>query len=231
MGLFQDLYGTLKDTFQLGLGGVKLKNVSVGLVIKAVDGTTDAPITASKVNISGEILEINSDASGAAADWKYTIQRPAAGMSADVTLTLPVDDGSANQVLKTDGSGVLSWASAATTAHLMATNQTGLAYNTGTPLALFTLPDGAVIHQVDVIIDTPWTTGSAQVTIGIAAGGATSKYMAASENDLYAAAKTVFSVHPGVVPPGGTEALIATYSASTADAGAGRIIVHYSVPE
>jgi hypothetical protein len=126
MGLFSDLFGTLKDTFQLGLGGVKLKNVSVGLVVKAVDGTTDAPVTASKVNISGDVLDINSDAAGAAADWKYTIQRPAAGMTADVALTLPVDDGSANQVLKTDGSGVLSWASAATTTHLMATNSTSM---------------------------------------------------------------------------------------------------------
>ena len=30
-------------------------------------------------------------------------------MSSDVSFTLPADDGSANQVLKTDGSGVLSW--------------------------------------------------------------------------------------------------------------------------
>jgi hypothetical protein len=229
MGLFSDLFGTLKDTFQLSLGGVKLKNVSVGLVVKAVDGTTDAPITASKVNISGEILEFNSDAAGSGADWKYTVQRPAAGMSEAVTLTLPDVHGSANQVLQTDGAGVLSWATAGTTAHLMATNSTSLVFGSSTPLALFTLPDGAVIHQIDLIIDTPWATGSAQVTVGIA--GTTSKYMAASENDLYAAAKTVFSVHPGVVPPGGTEALIATYSASTADAGAGRIIIHYSVPE
>ena len=33
----------------------------------------------------------------------------AASLAADVTLTLPVDDGNNNQVLKTDGSGVLSW--------------------------------------------------------------------------------------------------------------------------
>jgi hypothetical protein len=31
-------------------------------------------------------------------------------MAANVTLTLPVDDGTANQVLATDGDGVLSWA-------------------------------------------------------------------------------------------------------------------------
>lgn len=228
MGLFSDLFGTLKDTFQLGLGGVKLKNVAAGLVVKAVDGTTDAPATASKINISGDVLEINSDAAGSAADWKYTLQRPVAGMTAAVTLTLPVDDGTPSQVIQTDGSGNLSFVSAGTTAHLMATNSTDIVFGSGTPVTLFTLPDGAVIHQVDIIIDTPWTTGAANITVGIA--GTTSKYMAATENDLYAAAKTVFSVHPGIVPPGGTEALIATYAASTANAGAGRIIVHYSIP-
>ena len=38
-----------------------------------------------------------------------TIQGPAHSANATYTLTLPVDDGDADQVLKTDGSGVLSW--------------------------------------------------------------------------------------------------------------------------
>ena len=33
----------------------------------------------------------------------------AASLAADVTLTLPVDDGASNQVLETNGSGALSW--------------------------------------------------------------------------------------------------------------------------
>jgi hypothetical protein len=36
-----------------------------------------------------------------------TLQAPA--LAADVTLTLPVDDGDSGQVLQTDGSGALSW--------------------------------------------------------------------------------------------------------------------------
>lgn len=43
---------------------------------------------------------------------KVTIQPPAT-LAADYTLTLPADDGSANQYLKTDGSGVLGWATLA----------------------------------------------------------------------------------------------------------------------
>ena len=73
------------------------------------DLEADAELTAAKVNVSGDVVEINSDAANAAADWKYTLQRPAAGMTAPVTLTLPVDDGAASQVLSTDGAGVLSW--------------------------------------------------------------------------------------------------------------------------
>lgn len=41
---------------------------------------------------------------------KVILQAPAT-LSADYTLTLPVDDGTANQILQTDGSGVLSWTS------------------------------------------------------------------------------------------------------------------------
>lgn len=62
----------------------------------------------------GDTLEINSDASSSGADWKYTLQRPTSGMAAAVTLTLPVDDGTPNQVLKTDGSGALAWIAPAT---------------------------------------------------------------------------------------------------------------------
>lgn len=43
---------------------------------------------------------------------KVTIQAPT--LAGDYTLTLPVDDGSADQVLKTNGSGVLSWVTALT---------------------------------------------------------------------------------------------------------------------
>jgi hypothetical protein len=45
---------------------------------------------------------------------KVIIKAPAT-LSDDYTLTLPTDDGAANQVLSTDGAGVLSWATVATT--------------------------------------------------------------------------------------------------------------------
>ena len=42
-------------------------------------------------------------------DTNYALIKAPAALVGNYTLTLPVDDGSANNVLKTDGSGVLSW--------------------------------------------------------------------------------------------------------------------------
>lgn len=93
-----------------GLPGVRLESNAGGLTVRDTGDTADAPATVSKLNVSGDAIEINSDAGGAGADWKYTIQRPASGMTAAVGLTLPPDDGAAGQVLQTDGAGVLTWA-------------------------------------------------------------------------------------------------------------------------
>ena len=42
-------------------------------------------------------------------DTNYALLKAPASLSANYTLTLPTDDGTANQVLSTDGNGVLSW--------------------------------------------------------------------------------------------------------------------------
>lgn len=92
-----------------GLPGVRLESNADGLSVRNSADTADAPATISKLNVSGDVVEINSDAAGAGADWKYTIRRPTVGMAAAVDLTLPPDDGAAGQVLQTDGAGVLTW--------------------------------------------------------------------------------------------------------------------------
>ncbi|MGH9894515.1 MAG: hypothetical protein ACREA0_21540, partial [bacterium] len=138
MALWQDLAGTLGAYIKVGLSGVRLKNSSGHLLVRNSGDSADAEITASKVKVSGEILEINSDAAGSGADWKYSLQRPASGMGAAVVLTLPVDDGTPDQVLKTDGSGVLSWVSAGNTALAKKVDTTTLAFNSSSPLAMFT---------------------------------------------------------------------------------------------
>ena len=225
-GMWSDLYGTLKDNLRLGLLGVRLKNSSGNLLVRNTGDSADAQVTASKLNMSGDVLDINSDAAGSGADWKYTIQRPTSGMGAAVTLTLPVDDGTPNQVMATDGSGVLSFISAASTASSDKIDSTSLAFGTSSPLTMFSTGSGDIIDEIEVVIDTAFD-GTPSLSIGVS--GTTSKYMATSEVDLTAVAASSFKVHPGLVAQG-VEALIATYSAGGATAGAARILVHYSTP-
>lgn len=226
MAMWSDLAGTVGAFFKLGISGVRLKNSSGNLLVRNTGDSADAELTASKVKVSGEILEINSDAAGSGADWKFTIQRPTSGMGAAVVLTLPVDDGTADQVLKTDGSGALSWTSAGNTALAEKVDTTTLAFDSTSPVAMFTTGAGDVINEVRIIIDTAFD-GTPSVSIGIS--GSTSKYMGATSVDLTAAAATVFTVHPGLAAQG-AESLIATYSAGSASVGSARIEVAYDTP-
>jgi hypothetical protein len=145
-------------------------------------------------------------------------------MTAAVTLTLPVDDGTPNQVLQTDGSGVTSWASAGSTASSDKVDTTTLAFGTASPLTLFSMGAGDVITKIQIVVDTAFD-GTPSVSIGIA--GTTSKYMASTEVDLKTAG--IYEVHPGLVAQG-AEALIATYAAGGATVGSARILIWTSTP-
>ena len=227
MSLFSDLIGTTKAFFKIGgTAGVRLKNSAGDLLVRNTGDSADAAVTASKVNVSGDVVDINSDAAGAGADWKYTIQRPTSGMTAAVTLTLPVDDGTASQVLSTDGNGNLSWVAAGDTALADKMDTTSLAFGTASPVAMFTTGAADIIDRIEVVIDTAFD-GTPTMSVGVA--GTTSKYMGTTDVDLTAIAATVFEVHPGL-PAGGAESLIITYSAGGASVGAARIIVHYGTP-
>ena len=225
MGIFSDLYGTTKDAFKLGLSGVKLKNSGGNLLVRNSADGADAEVTAAKVNVSGDSLVLNSDSAGTAADWKITLARPASGMSADVTLTLPVDDGTAGQVLSTDGSGNLSFVSAASTSLCDKVDTTSLAFGSSSPVSMFTTGAADVLNEVEIIVDTPFNGTAPSVSIGIS--GTASKYMAATEVDLKTAG--VYRVHPGLAAAG-IESLIATYAADGRSAGAARIQVFYATP-
>lgn len=225
-GIWQDLLGSVNSYFKVGLTGVRLKNSSGNLLVRNTGDSADAEATVSKINVSGNDVVVNSDAAGSGADWLYTLRRPSSGMGAAVVLTLPVDDGTADQVLKTDGSGALSWTAAGNTALAEKVDTTNLVFGTTSPLTLFTTGAADVINAVRITIDEAFD-GTPSVSIGIA--GTTSKYMAATQVDLNAAAGTIFEVHPGIVAPG-AEALIATYSAGSASAGAARIEIFYDTP-
>jgi hypothetical protein len=173
MGIFTDLLGTTRAYFKLGISGVRLKNSSGNLAVRNSVDSADAEITTSKANISGDVIDLNSDAAGAGADWKYTLQRPSSGMSAAVTLTLPPDDGTAGQVLQTDGSGNLSWVAAASTTLCDKVDTTTLAFGSTSPVAMFATGAADVVNKVRVTIDEAFD-GAPSASVGIA--GSTSKY-------------------------------------------------------
>lgn len=243
MGMFKDLFGTVKSYFRIGLTGPRLKNNGGALNVRNAGDSADAAITAGAAtlsgaltatvaNLTGETVTINSDAAGAGADWAYALTRPTSGMTAAVTLTLPVDDGTNGQVLQTNGTGTLSWASAGSTADLDHYETTSLAFGSGATVSMFTLPAGAVISHIEIVIDTAFdgTGPTPSMSVGIN-GGSASKYVAATEVDLTMAAATVFDISPGLPAPGGTEALeIAFTAGGGASAGAARAIVHYANP-
>ena len=224
---WDDLIGTVKSYLRIGLAGPRLKNDSGNLAIRNAGDSADAEITAAKVKVSGDDLELNSDAANSGADRKYTLRRPSTGMGAAVTLTLPPTDGSPNQVLKTDGGGNLDWTDAGDTSAAEKMDTTTLAFGSSSPVAMFTLPANNIINQIEVVVDTPFD-GTPSASVGIS--GQASKYVAASDIDLGAAAATVFQLHPGKPAEAGTEALIITYAAGGATVGSARIIVHYAQP-
>lgn len=230
MGLFADLIGTTKSFFQIGLGGVKLENSSGNLIVKDNAGNV-SDITVKKPFIQGDAIEINSDAAGAGADWKYTLQRPAAGQGAAVTLTLPPNDGSPGQVLTTDGDGVLTFETPESATPLLTVDTTTLNWNSAAEVAMFNLPVGAVIERVMTIIDTPFDGTSPTMSVGTTGAGA-AKYMAATQVNLAGSAKDVFESHPGEPEISGSpEALVITFAAGAgASAGSARVMVFYAIP-
>jgi hypothetical protein len=226
-GFWADMFGTLKSKFQIGgTAGTTLKNSSGNLVVRNAADSADAQTTTSQLNNSGDSIVINSDAAGTGADWKITVSRPTSGMTADVALTLPVDDGTPGQVLSTDGSGVLSWASAGSTASAVKVDTTSLAFGSTSPVTMFTTGASDVITEVEFIIDTAFN-GTPTASVGIS--GNTSKYTSSSALDLTAAAGTSFKFYPNMTAQG-AEALIITYSAGGASAGAARVHVYYATP-
>ena len=227
MSLFADLLGTTGAFVRIGLGStsVRLKNTGTALAVRNAADTADLPLTASQLSASGNDIVWNSDAAGSGADWAYTLRRPSSGMTAAVVLTLPIDDGTAGQVLQTDGAGVLTWASAGATGHMDKLDTTSLVFGSTSPVAMFTTGAGDVIDYIDVIVDTAFN-GTPTMSVGIT--GTTSKYVASGQVDLNTAG--TYRTHPGLTA-GGAESLIITYAAGSATAGAARVIVHYATPQ
>mgnify|MGYP001806138249 CR=1 FL=1 len=222
---WSDLVGTTLSFLRLGFAGPRLKDSAGHLVVRNAADTADAAITASAVNVSGDVLVLNSDATQAAADWTMTLQRDAANMTGNVTLTLPPTDGTSGQVLQTDGNGVMTWVDAGSTTLALKVNTTSLTFGDSSPIAVMTLPANNIISAIDVIVDTAFD-GTPSASVGIT--GTPSKYLSATALDLTGAAR--YSVHPDMAAPVANEPVIITYAAGGATQGSARVLIYYAEP-
>ena len=223
-----DALGTLLTKFQIGIGGVNLKNNSGNLLVRNSADNADAALTASQLNNSGDVIVINSDASGSAADWSVTFGRPSSGMTGNTAFRLPPNNGTAAFVLQTDGSGNTSWIANAGATNQGVTDTTALVFGSTSPIAMFTLPANASIKAVRVIVDTAFN-GTPSISVGIA--GTTSKYVASTQVDLLdVAGAKIYEIYPNTIPVNNAENLIITYAANGATVGAARVQVDYVIP-
>jgi hypothetical protein len=228
----KDLLGTVFAKFQVGIGGPQIKNSTGTLEVRNAADSAYAALRASGILVAGDSIILNEQSTGSGASWKMTVSRPSTGMTHDLTIIWPSADPSVGQALTVASFAsnivTLQWSSVTAGAQLMSVDTTSLAFGTASPIAMYTAPANAVEYMFEIIIDTPFSGGTPTLSIGIT--GTTSKYVSTGQVDLTAAAGTIFQVEPGVIPPGTTENVIATYSAGGATAGAARILGYYSVP-
>ena len=116
-----------------------------------IEGNSHATAPKTKIQITGEGA-IRFYETGDSEDAYIAIQAPAnlTGTTTNYTLTLPVDDGASGEVLQTNGSGVLSWAAAASGgialtdlsvgAEATAAGDGGISYASGTGVFTYTPP-------------------------------------------------------------------------------------------
>ncbi len=212
--VWQKLAGTQTGSFILGLFGVRIKNSSGALHVRNTGDTAFADVQAKDVIISNNTT-----------GFDVTLSTNAT-QAADYTLVLPANDGSPGEVLATDGTGNLSWVSAASTDACLKFDSTAFAFGSGTEVTMFTLPANAVIDKVSVIVDTAFD-GAPSVSVGVDGGNA-SKYVGSGDVNLLAVGRyDVYNTNPGNPSP---EDLEIAYTAGGATVGAGRVIVSYATP-
>jgi len=122
-----------------------------------------------------------------------TIQ--AGATSGATTLTLPVDDGTAGQFLKTDGAGVLSWDAAG------AGNVTGPGSSTDNAVARFDGVGGTTLQNSVVTVGDTGIMAGASIDFGANTITATSLQVKTAVSDETGSGALVFAETPTLVTP------------------------------
>lgn len=211
--IFGDVFGTLASYFRIGpiATALRLKNSSGVLDIRNAGDSAWASAGMHTAKIFG------TNASNS-----VSLVAPGSLASA-YTLTLPPDDGSTGQVLRTDGSGTLTFVDVVSNSDLVAVE--AFTEATSSPLTVFTAPANAIITAVRVVVSVAAGGGSPTISVGFS--GTPEAYMATAENDLKNTG--VYEVAPQISVGGSPLAVIATITPSS-QTFTGAIYIHYTNP-
>jgi hypothetical protein len=104
-------------------------------------GNFEMGISSSNGTTGAGFIDLYED-EDSANDYKVRIIAPTITEGSDITMTLPVDEGNANDILATDGAGTLSWTSAgaATKWSDIASPTSDMTLNTSTYSSVITMP-------------------------------------------------------------------------------------------
>ncbi|PZV16128.1 MAG: hypothetical protein DCF22_06025, partial [Leptolyngbya sp.] len=204
--------------FNQPLGELAAAIALVNAQITAWNNGTD-DITVSQLLQTGLSMLLNSDAAQSGADWRYSLNVPATGMTANQALTLPTNQGQAQQALIGDGAGVLQYASVI--------RSVPLAFNFGAAATtnFFTLIAGDFLRRIECQVIVTFNGTAPTIAIGIA--GNTGKYVASGLADLKSASGSLLGFSNQLDAPSADEPIILTYAASSSTVGSARLIAHY----
>jgi hypothetical protein len=205
-----DLAGTLNSYF-------KVKTVRLVDNTNVLEVRNAADVWASAKAHTLHVLGSNASNSVA-------LTAPAA-LAGAVTFALMPADGSAGQVIKTDGSANLSFVDASSNGTLMQVEEFDQG-DASSPVPIFTPPSGCTILKIVVDVTTAYSSGTGSVSVGTAADP--DGYVDELEIDLTTVAK--YEVEPMMAPLGAPAEMIITVTAETATFD-GNVYVYYGSPE
>lgn len=219
VGEFVSTLGTLGSqiaTLSTAIAAWQNGSASIDVLNGTIRGNLEAR---GALNLWADLLTLNQDAAGSGADWRYGLQRPATGMTAHQTVTLPPNQGQAEQAIVGDGAGAWQFAS------VIRNRTVTLNFNSASTVAWFTLLAGDYLRLIEVLIVTAFNGTTPLLSIGIS--GNTGKYGGSSTNDLKATAGSLFRLPNRQNAPGSDEPLILSYTADSSSVGQAIVIAHY----
>jgi hypothetical protein len=141
-------------------------------------------------------------------------------------LALPLAQGAAGTTLQNDGTGALTWQTIATGTSQLKAEEEVIAFNSSTPVTIFTFPANARILKVTVDVETVFNATGPSLSVGVS--GTTSKYFGATDVDLATLGLYVVDCTEEETT---ALAVIVTFAQGTSGTtGSARVTVHYVNP-